>query len=610
MGAWRALVQVRRHGAGEGTEACHTRRCEAILISIARTVVSSNVTAGRDAASRGPFFGRPATGRLRPPAPERILKPIAEITAGLGLHEDETHVYGRYAAKVDPRVTGRLGKPRGRLVVVTGITPTRFGEGKTTTGIGLAMALERLGQRAIVTLRQGSLGPTFGIKGGALGGGKAKVVPEERIGLHFTGDFHAITAAHNLLAAFVDGHLIHGNALGLDPTAITWPRVLDVNDAALRDIVIGLGGRRCGVPRQSRFDITAASEVMAILGLARDLPELRQRLGAIVVGTTRDHRPVAAEDLRAAGAMAALLRDALMPNLVQTSEGTPALVHTGPFANIAHGNSSIVADDVALRLSDWVVTEAGFGADCGLEKFMHLKVRASGHGPAAAMLVATVRALKHHGGAAGEGEDLEALRRGMENMVRHIEIVRTFGVPVVVAVNRFPDDTDAELEAVVRAANEAGVPAAVSDHFEGGGAGSEAVARLVMAAAGDPVTHALYPLAATVQEKIEAVARAVYGASGVAFEREAAAAADRFTAMGYGALPVCIAKTPLSLSHDPKRIGVPEAFVLPVRDLRLAAGAGYLVALTGDVITMPGLPSRPLGAGVDVAPDGTIRGLR
>lgn len=545
-----------------------------------------------------------------PPAPVSDLKPISQLAADLDLRADEWIPYGHHAAKIDLRVTQRLGAPRGRLVVVTGMTPTKFGEGKTTTSIGLAMGLNRLRQRAIVTLRQGSLGPTFGIKGGALGGGKAKLVPEEFLALHFTGDFHAVTSAHNLLAAFIDGHLIHGNALGLDPTQITWPRVLDVNDAALREIVIGLGGKKNGVPRQTRFDITAASEVMAILGLAKDPGELRRRLGAIFVGVTHDRRAVTAEDIGGAGAMAALLRDALLPNLVQTSEGTPALVHTGPFANIAHGNSSLVADDLALRLADWVITEAGFGSDCGFEKFMHLKVRASGLGPAAAVLVATVRALKHHGGWKGEGADPEAVRRGAPNLARHIANIRAFGVPVVVAVNRFTEDTDAEVAAAIEAARAAGAPAAQSDPFTGGGEGGRELAGLLAETAGGPIERYLYPLEASVQEKVEAVATTVYGASGVAFDPAARQAAKLFTDLGYGKLPICIAKTPLSLSHDPKLIGSPRGFTLPVRDVRLAAGAGYLVAITGDIIAMPGLPSRPLGVGVDVEPDGRIRGLR
>lgn len=542
-------------------------------------------------------------------ATELAPRPIADAVAELGLAEGEWVPYGPYAAKVPLSVLDRPTPRRGSLVAVTGMTPTPYGEGKTTTAIGMAMALARSGRRATVTLRQGSLGPTFGIKGAALGGGAATVVPEELLALHFTGDFHAVTAAHNLLAAFVDAHLIHGNALGLDPLSITWPRVLDQNDASLRQIIVGLGGRRNGVPRETRFDITAASEVMAILALSRDLADLRRRCGAIVVGTSRG-RAITAEDLGAAGSMAALLRDALLPNVVQTAEGTPAIVHTGPFANIAPGNSSILADEIALRLADVVITESGFGADCGFEKLMHLKSRASGASPSVAVIVATVRALKHHGGRPGSGEDVEAVRRGGANLAHHIGIVRAFGVRPVVALNRFADDTPAEIHAALAASEAAGAPAAVSEAFALGGEGAAALAEVVLEHLGGAAPRVLYADDAPAEEKIEALATTVYGASGVSYEPAAKRALARYADLGYGSLPVCVAKTPLSLSHDPKLVGRPRGFVLPVREVRLQAGAGYLVPVAGEISTMPGLPSRPIGIEIDLDPSGRIVGLR
>lgn len=548
--------------------------------------------------------------------------PIVEVAREVGLHEDDLELYGRHKAKVHLEVRERLaGRPTGRYVVVTGITPTPLGEGKTVVAIGLAQALHRAGRRAFVCLRQPSLGPALGLKGGGAGGGAARLLPFEDVNLNLTGDTHAVGAAHNVLAAALDAHLFRGNALDIDPYAITLKRVLDVDDRALRNVVLGLGGRDDGVPRQSGFEITAASEVMAILALATGYQDLRARLGRMVVALSRDGAPVTAEALRAAGVMAALLKDALLPNLVQTAEGSPAFVHCGPFGNIAHGNSSIVADQIALRLADFVVTESGFGADLGLEKFADIKCRASGLAPDCAVLVATVRALKMHGGAgrvtpgkplppALTGENLPALERGCANLARQIENARLFGVPVVVAVNRFPTDTPAEVALVRRAALAAGAASAhpVTVWVEGG-AGGEELAAAVEAACRQPGRfRPLYAADLSIEAKIETIAREMYGAAGVEFQPEARRATARLAALGYGALPVCIAKTHLSLSHDPRRLGAPKGYRLPVRDVRLSAGAGFVYALCGAISTMPGLPSHPAYEHVDLV-DGRVVGL-
>lgn len=550
--------------------------------------------------------------------------PVVEIAHRLGLGDDDLDLYGRYKAKVHLDVLERLAdRPDGRYIMVTAITPTPLGEGKTTMAIGLGMALNRLGHRTVNTLRQPSMGPTFGIKGGAAGGGRAQVIPMEEFNLHFTGDIHAVAAAHNLLAAMIDNHLYHGNALGIDPYTIAWPRVVDVSDRALRNVIVGLGTKEDGRPRAAGFDIAVASEVMAILALAGSLADLRERLGRIVVAETAAGRPVTAEDLGAAGAMAVLLRDALMPNLIQTLEHTPVLVHAGPFANIAHGNNSVLADRIGLKLADYVVTEAGFGADCGAEKMVDIKCRASGLVVDVAVLVATVRALKMHGGVGRVTpgrplprelveEDVAAVARGCDNLRAHVENLRLFGLPVVVAINRFPTDTAAELETIRAAALEAGAAAAVSsDAYAAGGAGSVELAEAVVAAAqGERRMRFLYPLEASIVEKIETIATRIYGADGVELEPRARRKIERYTALGYDRLPICMAKTHLSLSHDPSRLGRPRGFRLPVRDIHAAVGAGFLYPLCGEMRTMPGLPKTPAATRIDLDPrTGKVVGL-
>ncbi len=557
-------------------------------------------------------------------AQEAELWPIAEIARGLGLLDEEVEPYGRYKAKISLEVLSRLReRPNGKYIAVTGMTPTPLGEGKTLTTIGLAQALCRIGHTAIATIRQPSLGPTFGIKGGAAGGGYAQVVPMEDFNLHLTGDTHAVAAAHNLLAALIDNHLMHGNRLGIDPHTITWPRVVDISDRALRQIVIGLGGRENGVPREARFDIAVASEVMAVLGLASDLLDLRARLGRIIVAQTQDRRPVTAQDLGAAGAMTVLLREALRPNLLQTLEHTPVFVHTGPFGNIAHGNSSLVADQIGLKLADYVVTESGFGSDLGFEKLCDIKCRAGGLRPDAAVIVCTVRALKAHSGryrvVAGrpldpglQREDLSAVEAGLPNLTKHIENVsKHFGVPAVVCINRFTTDTEAELRLVEEAALAAGASGcAVSEAWAKGGAGGEALARAVVAAAQQPNGfHYLYDLSAPLEEKLTAVATALYGADGVDILPEAKRQIERYRAWGLGELPVCVAKTHLSLSADPSLRGRPSGFRVPVREVRPAAGAGFLVAYLGEIRTMPGLPSEPAAVHVDIDERGRVVGL-
>jgi len=530
--------------------------------------------------------------------------------------------YGRWKAKVSLSALQRLAdRPLGRYVLVTAINPTPLGEGKTTTSIGLAMGLCRLGHRAAVTLRQPSLGPVFGIKGGGTGGGRAQVLPMEDINLHLTGDAHAAAAAHNLLAAFLDNHLYHGNVLNLDPARITWPRVVGVSDRALRQV--RLGGVEEGAGRSGEFVLTEASEVMAILALAVDRQDLRRRLGRILVGFTKEGKPVTAEDLNCAGAMAVLLREALCPNLVQTLEGTPAFVHTGPFGNIAHGNCSILSDAIALRCADVVVTEAGFGSDLGAEKFFHIKCRTSGLRPGAAVIVATLRALKLHGGGgvvkAGTplpsgltGPNRAALEKGVANLQQHIANVKAFGIPAVVAINAFSGDPHGELQYVKDWAVSAGaVGAAVSTHWADGGKGAEELAREVLAACERPAAYApLYADEAPIKQKIETVATRIYGAAGVRYEAQAEAQIEQATRLGFGRFPVCMAKTPLSLSHDPALKGRPSGFILPIKELRILAGAGFLTAVCSGIQLMPGLPNKPAGERMDLDQGtGEIAGL-
>ncbi|OGO56830.1 MAG: formate--tetrahydrofolate ligase [Chloroflexi bacterium RBG_16_72_14] len=552
-------------------------------------------------------------------------RPIIDIAREIGLRDEEIEFYGPVKAKVTLAGVERVERerPRGRYVVVTAITPTPLGEGKTTTTVGLAQGLNRIGRKAAVAIRQPSLGPVFGIKGGAAGGGYSQIIPMEDFNLHLTGDIHAISAAHNLASAFLDNHLHHGNALGIDPFSIRWPRVVDISDRAIRKVIIGLGGKENGVPRESEYVITVASEVMAILALSKDLFDLRARLGRIVMATNRAGSAITAEDLGVAGAMTVLLRDAIKPNLLQTLEGGPAYVHCGPFANIAHGNSSIIADRVALSTSDVVVTEAGFGADMGAEKFFDIKCRASGLRPDAAVVVATIRALKMHGGvgkivagkpldAALTTENVDAVRKGCENLAAQVELVRAYGVPVVVAINSFPTDTQAEYEAVREASLAAGArDAVVATNWAEGGKGAEALAAAVWdAAASDGGGfQLLYPDDMSLRDKVETIATRVYGAAGVDFAPAATKALAEYTALGYGHLPVCMAKTHLSLSHDPNVKGRPTGYRFPVRDVRLAAGAGFIYPLAGDMRTMPGLPSHPAGEKIDIDADGNVVGL-
>jgi len=549
-------------------------------------------------------------------------RPITQIAKDLGLAPDEIELYGTYKAKVSPLAyERRTSLPDGKEIVVTAITPTPLGEGKTTTTVGLAQGLNRIGVRTAATLRQPSLGPVFGLKGGAAGGGYSQVLPMEEINIHFTGDLHAVAAAHNLAAAFLDNHLFRGNALGIDPPSIGWPRVIDVNDRALRRVEIGLG--ESSDVRESEWHITAASEVMAILALASDIHDLRARLGRVIVGEKFSGEPVTLEDLRVAGAMTVLMREAIKPNLVQTLEGGPAFVHAGPFANIAHGNSSVVADRIALKLVDAVVTEAGFGADMGFQKFIDIKCRLSGLRPAAAVIVATIRALKMHGGVghvvagkpldpALEAENPEGVERGCANLLQHIEIVRGYGLPAVVAINAFPSDKPSEIAVVQRMALEAGASAAVvSDHFVRGGAGAEDLARAVWAVAqeGAPDFRFLSREDATLEERITRIATRVYGADGVDFSGEASKQLHEFERLGHGHMPVCMAKTQLSLSSDPTLKGRPTGFRVPVRDARLFAGAGFVTAYCGEMLMMPGLPSHPSGEMVDINADGDTVGL-
>ena len=543
-------------------------------------------------------------------AQQATLRPIAELAAEIGLEDDEVELYGRYKAKVDLSVLDRLrDRPDARLIGVTAITPTKAGEGKTTTAVGLTQGLGAIGKSPVLCLREASLGPVFGIKGGAAGGGYSQVVPMEDLNLHFTGDIHAIGAANNLLSAMLEAHILHGNQLGVDPLTVSWRRCLDMNDRALRNVVLGLGGRANGYVRETGFDITAASEVMAITAVARDLFDLRKRLGAITVAYTWEGEPVTADQLKAAGAMTVLLKDAIKPNLVQTLEGQPAFIHCGPFANIAHGNSSLVADLVGLKLGDYVVTESGFGADMGMEKFLDIVCRVGNIAPSAIVLVATVRALKHHGDDPDGG--VAAVEHGAANLARHIGIVKEFGLNAVVAVNRMPGDTDDEIATVRRLALELGAhAAAVNTAFEEGGAGASELAEAVVDAAERPnAFEPVYALDAPIVDKIEAIAKRVYGADGIYLLPAAENDVRRFTEQGLESVPICMAKTHLSLSHDPTVAGAPTGFTVPVRAVRAYTGAGWLVALCGDMQTMPGLSATPAAFNVDIDENGRTVGL-
>ena len=547
-------------------------------------------------------------------AQSSTMQHIRDIAKVANVEEKYLEQYGNYKAKVDYNLLKEHTGPDGKLILVTAITPTPAGEGKTTTTVGLADGLRKIGKRSVVALREPSLGPVFGLKGGAAGGGYAQVVPMEDINLHFTGDFHAIGAANNLLAAMLDNHIQQGNALGIDVKKITWKRCVDMNDRQLRNIVDGLGGRMQGVPREDGFDITVASEVMAAFCMASDLMDLRDRLGRMVIAYTYDRQPVTVADIHAQGAMAALLKDAIKPNLVQTLEGNPAFVHGGPFANIAHGCNSVEATTTAMRLADYVVTEAGFGADLGAEKFLDIKCRATGLAPSAVVLVATVRALKYNGGVAKDAlteENLEALEAGMPNLLRHVSNIKgVWGLPVVVAINAFPTDTPAELALVEQRCNELGVNVALSEVWVKGGEGGRALAEEVLRLCDEPSDfHFAYELDEPLAKKVEDIATRVYHADGVDFAPKAARMLRQLEEQGFGGLPVCMAKTQYSFSDDPKRLGAPEGFRITVRDLRVSAGAGFVVALTGDIMTMPGLPRVPAAEKIDVTPDGRITGL-
>ena len=542
------------------------------------------------------------------------MRPIGEIAAVAGVDEKYLEQYGRYKAKVDYSLLKENPRPDGKLVLVTAINPTPAGEGKTTTTVGLADGMRRLGKNALVALREPSLGPVFGIKGGAAGGGYAQVMPMEDINLHFTGDFHAIGAANNLLAAMLDNHIQQGNALGIDVKKITWKRCVDMNDRQLRNIVDGLGGRMQGVPREDGFDITVASEVMAVLCLARSITDLKERLGRIIVGYTYDDKPVTAADLKAQGAMAALLKDALKPNLVQTLEGTPAFIHGGPFANIAHGCNSVMATRMAMKLGDYAITEAGFGADLGAEKFLDIKCRLAGLKPSAVVVVATVRALKHHGGcpkAELGTENLSALEQGLPNLLQHVENITTvYHLPCVVAINRFPTDTEAELKLVEDKCRALGVNVALSEVWAKGGEGGEALAREVIRLCEQPNDFTFaYDDGLSIEEKIQAIAQKIYRADGVTFTANAKKQLAQLEALGFGALPVCMAKTQYSFSDDASLLGAPRGFTVTVRNVKVSAGAGFIVALTGDIMTMPGLPKVPAAERIDVDENGKISGL-
>ncbi len=549
-------------------------------------------------------------------AQEAPIKDIKEIASVIGLTEDEISYFGRYKAKVDYKVKKRLAENKdGKLILVTAINPTPAGEGKTTTTVGLGDAFQRMGKKTMLALREPSLGPVFGIKGGAAGGGYAQVIPMEDINLHFTGDIHAIGAANNLLAAMLDNHIYQGNSLNIDPRRITWRRALDMNDRQLRSIVNGLGGKVNGVPREDGFDITVASEIMAVFCLAQDLEDLKERLGKIVVAYTYEGEPVTAGDLKAQGALAALLKEAFNPNLVQTLEGTPAFIHGGPFANIAHGCNSLIATKMALKLADYVVTEAGFGADLGAEKFLDIKCRLGNLKPDAVVLVASIRALKHHGGVSKDRlgqENVKALDQGMSNLEKHIENLRdVYQLPVVVAINRFPTDTKAEVDTVFANCKKIGVPVSISEVFAKGGEGALDLAEKLLAEIerGNNHFQQVYSLEESIKDKISAIAQKIYGAKGVVFTKDALKDIAAFEKLGYKNLPVCMAKTQYSLSDDAKLLGRPEGFEITVRQVKLSAGAGFIVALTGNIMTMPGLPKVPAAENIDIDSQGTIKGL-
>lgn len=547
-------------------------------------------------------------------AQEAQMQHIREIAAKLGLTEDDIELYGKYKAKISLDAWNKVKNgPDGKLVLVTAINPTPAGEGKTTTSVGLADAFHKLGHKVAVALREPSLGPCFGLKGGAAGGGYAQVVPMEDINLHFTGDFHAITTAHNLLAAVIDNHIQQGNALDIDVRRVAWKRVLDLNDRALRNVVIGLGGKAHGVPRETGFDITVASEMMAILCLASDLEDMKKRLGKIVVAYSRDGRAIRAEELNVTGALTLLFKDAIKPNLVQTLEGTPALIHGGPFANIAHGCNSVMATKFALKFADIAITEAGFGADLGAEKFLDIKCRFAGIHPDAVVIVATVRALKMHGGVPKTelGKvDMAALEKGLANLTKHIENVHKFGLPAVVAINAFPTDTKEELDFVEEKCNALGASVALSQVWAKGGEGGVDLAEKVLEAMKQPADfHYMYEVEQSIPEKIEAIAKAIYGADGVDFTAPAKKQLAEIEALGLDKMPICMAKTQYSLSDDANKLGRPEGFRITVKELRISAGAGFIVALTGNILTMPGLPKKPAAENMDIDVNGKITGL-
>jgi formate--tetrahydrofolate ligase len=548
-------------------------------------------------------------------AQEAKMNPITEVAEKLNIHEDDLIQYGKYKAKVSLDVLERnLEKKDGKLVLVTAINPTPAGEGKTTTNIGLSMGLNKIGKSAITTLREPSLGPSFGIKGGAAGGGYAQVVPMADINLHFTGDFHAITTAHNLISALIDNHIHHGNELQIDPRNIVWKRVLDMNDRALRNIVVGLGGRPNGMPREDGFDITVASEIMAIFCLAKDLEDLKERVGDIIVAYRFDKTPVFAKDLKAQGAVALIMKDAMAPNLVQTLENTPAIIHGGPFANIAHGCNSLIATQMALKVADYTVTEAGFGADLGAEKFFDITSRFGNLKPDATVIVATVRALKHHGGAKKDElgiESLEKLAKGFENLEKHIENVKKFGVPAVVAINEFPTDTQAEVDFVLNKCREMGVEAVISRVWAKGGEGAVELAEKVveLVEKEESKFKFIYDVEDSIEVKIEKIAKEIYGADGVEFTSKCKKQIKNIEEMGFDKMPICMAKTQSSLSDDPKLLGRPTGFTITVREIKVSRGAGFLVALTGNIMTMPGLPKEPSSNKIDILEGGEIVGL-
>lgn len=548
-------------------------------------------------------------------AQEAQMKPIVEVASQLDISDDELELYGKYKAKISPDVLERLkDRPNGKLVLVTAINPTPAGEGKTTTNVGLSMALNKLGKKTITTLREPSLGPCFGIKGGAAGGGYSQVVPMDDINLHFTGDFHAITSAHNLLAAMLDNHIHQGNALDIVTKKIVWKRVMDMNDRSLRHIIVGLGKKGDGVMRESGFDITVASEIMAILCLATDIEDLKARLSRMVVAYNSKGEAVTAGDLQATGAMALLLKDAIKPNLVQTLENTPAIIHGGPFANIAHGCNSVMATQTALKLGDYVVTEAGFGADLGAEKFFDIKCRYAGLKPDVAVIVATVRALKMNGGVAKDNlaeENLDALKAGSANLLRHLDNVAKYGVPAVVAINRFPTDTEAELELLRDLCKEKGIDVVLSEVFAKGGEGGMELAKEVINICENQKSdfHTLYDVNDSIEDKMNTIATEIYGADGVDFTADALKHVRELEKLGLDRLPICVAKTQYSFTDDPKKLGAPKNFRITVREVKVSAGAGFIVALTGSIMTMPGLPKVPAANGMDILSDGTIIGL-